>query len=76
MTGIRRCGPTEDDVLLLEEAWHGGVGFGESNTSARSRASLFLLLVESDVELSATFLEPCLAMCCHNSHPDDTGLNL
>jgi len=37
---------------------------------------LFLLPVNPDIELSATFSAPGLPACCHASHHDDNGLTL
>lgn len=36
----------------------------------------FLLRVDSDVELLATFPAPCLATCFHAPYHDGSGLNL
>ena len=38
--------------------------------------SLFLRPVDYNVELSATFLAPCLPGCCHPPYRDDSGPNI
>ena len=53
-----------------------GVGFEALEAQARLSVILFLLLVDLDVELSATSLAPYLPECPHASHCDDNGLNL
>ena len=53
-----------------------GVGFEVSDVHARPNVSLILLLVEPEVELSATSPAPCLPACHHASLPGNNGLNL
>lgn len=60
-------------VALLEEVchWKWALRFSK----AQARANGFLVLLPSDRELSAP-LAPCLPVCRHASHCDDSGLTL
>jgi hypothetical protein len=58
---ISRCGLVGGSVSLE-------VGFEVSNAQARHSVSLFLLLANSDVELSATSATSSLPACCHVPH--------
>jgi hypothetical protein len=57
------------------------VGFEVSEAQGRSSLSLslspplslFLLPTDPDVELSASYLVPCLPACCHVSRHDNDG---
>jgi hypothetical protein len=53
-----------------------GVGFGVSNALVGPSVVPSRLLMDLEVELSATSLAPCLPMCYRASHHDDNGLNL
>ena len=63
-------------MALLKEVCHWGVGFRVSKVQVYPSVSLFLLPMNSDVELSAISPAPCLPVCCHDSCHDDNGLTL
>jgi hypothetical protein len=65
---IRRCGLVGGSVSLY------GVGLKASYVQALPSVvhSLLLLLVDRDVELSASSPAPCLPACCHASHHCDS----
>ena len=50
---LRRCGHVGVGVALLEEVCHWGVDLEVSEAQARPSVTLFLLLANPDVELSA-----------------------
>ena len=64
---IRTCGRLGGIVLL-------GEGFAISEAQVRSGGSLFLLLMDLDIELSASPV-PFLLTCCYATHHDDNGLD-
>jgi hypothetical protein len=53
-----------------------GMGFGFQKLHSKPRVSLFLLLMDLDVEFSATSPAPCLPVCHNASCHDNNGLNL
>jgi hypothetical protein len=66
---IRKCGFVGESVIL-------GVGFEIFKCQARSGVTLFLLLADPDIQLSAIPPVPCLPVYCPASHQDDKGLEL
>ena len=66
---IRRCGLVGGTMTL-------GVGFELSKAYARPSGSVFLLPVDSDVDLTTASPAPCLPTCRHVSYHEDNGLNL
>lgn len=60
---IRRCGFVQVGVALLRGSMSLGVTFEATEAQARTSDSLFLLLMDPDVELPATmsaFMMPCV----------------
>jgi hypothetical protein len=53
-----------------------GVSFEVSKAPSQAVCLSLPVPVVLDVELSATFLVPCLPVCCHSSHHGDNGLKL
>ena len=76
LKGIRRGGLVGVDMSYWRKHVTEGEGFGDSKAQTRPSLPLFLLLVGSDVELSAASSAPCLPERCHASCHDVNGLNL
>lgn len=68
------CALAGKGVALLKDVM--GASFEVSEAQAKSRVTLFLLLDNPELELSAIFLALCLPACCHASGHENNKLNL